>query len=165
MDGLLAVVSLVLGPALIALAIATLGELRRYIATRRTMMLRRLIRGGCTLIAASALLASPAAAAAPRPAHFDPPKRYYDPDVGQFSFADPLFSALNNAESTAAATVGARFANPFPVFNPHGDEAAETTAICTLTLVCTQHDSHPSDAGYRALADLVWSASGYHRLR
>ena len=88
----------------------------------------------------------------------------YDPDVGQFSFADPLFSALNNAESTAAATVGARFANPFPVFNPHGDEAAETTAICTLTLVCTQHDSHPSDAGYRALADLVWSASGYHRL-
>ena len=59
----------------------------------------------------------------------------------------------------------ARFADPFPVFNPQGDEAAETTAICTLTLVCAQHDSHPSDAGYRALASLVWTASGYHKLR
>jgi hypothetical protein len=40
-------------------------------------MLRHLIRGGCTLIAASAMLALPVAAAAARPAHFDPPKRYY----------------------------------------------------------------------------------------
>jgi lysophospholipase L1-like esterase len=89
----------------------------------------------------------------------------YDPDVGEFSFADPLFTALNTAESMAGATVRARFADPFPVFNPQGDDAAETTAICTLTLVCAQHDTHPSDAGYEALADLVWSASGYHRLR
>jgi len=89
----------------------------------------------------------------------------YDPSVGQFSFADPLFSALNDAESMAGATVRARFADPFPVFNPQGNEAAETTAICALTLVCTQHDSHPSDAGYRALASLVWNASSYHRLR
>ena len=88
----------------------------------------------------------------------------YDPDIGQFSFADPLFSALNHAEAMAGTTVRARFADPFPVFNPHGDEA-ETAAICTLTLVCTQHDSHPSDAGYRALAGLVWSASGYGRLK
>jgi lysophospholipase L1-like esterase len=89
----------------------------------------------------------------------------YDPDIGEFSLADPLFAALNNAESMAGATVRARFADPFPVFNPHGDEAAETTAICTLTLVCAQNDSHPSDAGYRALASLVWNASGYQKLR
>jgi hypothetical protein len=88
-----------------------------------------------------------------------------DPDVGQFSFADPLFSSLNEAESMAGATVRARFADPFLVFDPQGNEAAETTAICTLTLVCTQHDSHPSDAGYRALAGLVWNASGCGRLR
>ncbi len=74
----------------------------------------------------------------------------YDPDVGEFSFADPLFTALNITESMAGATVRALFANPFPVFNPNGDEAAETTAICTLTLVCTQHDSHPSDVFSRA---------------
>jgi lysophospholipase L1-like esterase len=89
----------------------------------------------------------------------------YDPDIGEFSFADPLFAALNNAESMAGATVQARFANPFPVFNPHGDAAAEAAAICALTLVCAQHDTHPSDAGYRALASLVWNASGYHKLR
>ena len=89
----------------------------------------------------------------------------YDPDIGEFSFADPLFTVLNNAESMAGATVRARLANPFPAFNPQGDEAAETTAICTLTLVCAQHDTHPSDAGYRALASLVWNASGYDKLR
>jgi hypothetical protein len=87
------------------------------------------------------------------------------PDAGEFSFADPLFTALNDAESMAGATVRARLADPFPVFNPQGNEAAETTAICTLTLACTQHDTHPSDAGYRALAGLVWNTSGYRRLR
>ncbi len=55
----------------------------------------------------------------------------YAPDIGEFSFADPLFIALNDAESAAGATVGARFANPFPVFNPRGDEA-EAAAVCTL---------------------------------
>ena len=38
-------------------------------------MLRHLIRGGCVLVSAAALLALLAAAA--RPANFDPPKRYY----------------------------------------------------------------------------------------
>jgi hypothetical protein len=41
------------------------------------MMLRHLIRGGLTLIAASLLLAPTSAGAAAAPAHFDPPKRYY----------------------------------------------------------------------------------------
>lgn len=85
----------------------------------------------------------------------------YDPDVGAFPIADPLFAAVNSAESRVAAHARAVFADPFPVFNPQGDLAAETTAICTLTLVCTQQDSHPSDAGYQALADVVSAASGY----
>lgn len=85
----------------------------------------------------------------------------YDPNVGAFGFADPLFASVNAAQSTEAAAVRARFANPFPVFNPQGDEAAETAAICALTLICSRGDGHPSDAGYRALADVVWQASGY----
>jgi len=88
----------------------------------------------------------------------------YDPNVGAFALADPLFATLNAAESDVAAAAGARFADPFPIFNPQGDETAETSAICTLTLVCTEHDAHPSDAGYRALADTVWAASDYMRL-
>ncbi len=87
----------------------------------------------------------------------------YDPNVGAFAFADPLFAAVNAAESAVARAARARFADPFPVFNPQGDVAAETAAICTLTLVCTRQDGHPSDAGYQALADLVWDA-GYARL-
>jgi hypothetical protein len=89
----------------------------------------------------------------------------YDPDIGAFAFADPLFTQLNQAQQAAAATVRARFADPFPAFNPQGDPAAETTAICTLTLLCSQGDGHPSDAGYRALARIVWAASAYARLR
>jgi len=89
----------------------------------------------------------------------------YDPNLGAFTFADPLFTQLNQAQQAAAATVRARFADPFPTFNPQGDPAAETTAICTLTLLCTEGDGHPSDAGYRALADIVWVASGYAGFR
>ncbi len=85
----------------------------------------------------------------------------YDPNIGAFAFADPLFTQLNQAQRAAAATVRAQFADPFPVFNPQGGTAAEATAICTLTLLCSQGDGHPSDAGYRALADVVWAASGY----
>ncbi len=89
----------------------------------------------------------------------------YDPDVGSFAFADPLYTALNQAQQAAAATVRARFANPFPVFNPQGDDTAETATICALTFICANGgDGHPSDAGYRALADIVWETSGYAEL-
>jgi lysophospholipase L1-like esterase len=89
----------------------------------------------------------------------------YDPDIGVFAFADPLFTQLNQAQQAAAATVRARFADPFPAFNPQGDETAETAAICALTLLCAEGDGHPSDAGYRALVGIVWAASGYASLR
>jgi hypothetical protein len=55
---------------------------------------------------------------------------------------------------TAAAN-RARFADPFLLFNPQGDLAAEVQALCRLSLLCTQNDSHPS-AGYQALADVVF---------
>ena len=89
----------------------------------------------------------------------------YDPNLGAFAFADPLFTQLNQAQQAAAATVRARFADPMPVFNPQGATALETAAICTLTLLCTEGDGHPSDPGYRALADIVWAASGYESPR
>ena len=41
---------------------------------------------------------------------------------------------------------------------------AETSAICAFTLRCSDGDGHPSDAGYRAIAGLVFDASGYVRL-
>jgi lysophospholipase L1-like esterase len=87
----------------------------------------------------------------------------WDPYLDILEFADPLYQALNASLSYVAAANRARFANPFPLFNPQGDAAAEIAALCTLTLLCTQGDSHPSDAGYRALAGLIFDGSQYSR--
>jgi lysophospholipase L1-like esterase len=88
----------------------------------------------------------------------------WDSFLDAFEFADPLFQTLNAWLADAATLNRARFADPFPVFNPQGNANAEVQAICTLTLLCIQNDSHPSDAGYRVLGDLVFEASGYKRL-
>jgi hypothetical protein len=88
----------------------------------------------------------------------------YDSFVQALAFADPLYQSFNAAIATAAVSHRARFADPFPIFNPQGDLTAEMQAICTLTLLCADGDSHSSDAGYRALARLVFEASGYRRL-
>jgi lysophospholipase L1-like esterase len=88
----------------------------------------------------------------------------WDSFIDAFAFADPLFQALNGLIADAAAANRARFADPFPIFNPQGDSNTELQAICTLTLLCTEFDSHPSDAGYRALAGLVFDVSQYVRL-
>jgi hypothetical protein len=42
----------------------------------------------------------------------------YDPNIGAFAFADALFTQLNQAQQAAAATVWARFADPFPSSTP-----------------------------------------------
>jgi lysophospholipase L1-like esterase len=88
----------------------------------------------------------------------------YSPYLGQLVVADPLIQAVNVAMAAVAAGTRARFADPFPTFNPQGDPAAETAALCALTLLCTEGDSHPSDAGYQAMADEVFEASGYARV-
>lgn len=85
------------------------------------------------------------------------------------SFLDfyPLFdlhvAALNAAIARQAALADARFADVAGVLNPPGDQA-RVTAVCTLTLLCSGGDSHPSDAGYRAIAGVLFEASGYARL-
>jgi lysophospholipase L1-like esterase len=71
--------------------------------------------------------------------------------IGFFDLSDPLIKALNEAMADATASTGARFANPFPVFNPQGDLSLETATICALLLVCTEGDIHPSDAATRRL--------------
>jgi lysophospholipase L1-like esterase len=88
----------------------------------------------------------------------------WDSFVGDFTVADPLFIAMNAAMADVVARHGGRFADVFPVFNPQGDEAAEIAAICTFLLICTEGDSHPSDAGYGVLGEAVFDASGYARL-
>jgi lysophospholipase L1-like esterase len=88
----------------------------------------------------------------------------WDSFLDTLEFADPLFQFLNASMAEATASARARFADPFPIFNPQGDLQAEIAAQCTMTLLCSENDSHPSDIGYAALADLVFEASGYARL-
>ena len=88
----------------------------------------------------------------------------WDSFLDVLAFADPLFQALNQSISSVAAAHRVRFADPFPLFNPQGDMNAEIQRMCTLTLLCTEGDSHPSDAGYQVLGDLVFDVSGYARL-
>jgi lysophospholipase L1-like esterase len=78
----------------------------------------------------------------------------FDGNVGAFPLTHPIIRQLNLAMAAAAAGHRARFADPMPIFNPEGDTGA---VLCTLTLLCRDGDLHPSDAGYRALADLLGS--------
>jgi lysophospholipase L1-like esterase len=77
--------------------------------------------------------------------------------------SDPLFQAANTTIAAVAARARARFADMVPIFNPRG-EGPRLVAICALTLLCAEGDGHPSDAGYRAMAEAVFEASGYARL-
>ena len=88
----------------------------------------------------------------------------WDTFLDVLEFADPLFQLLNASIAQKATAQRVRFADPFPIFNPQGDLAREIRTICTLTLLCMEDDSHPSDAGYRVLGDLVFDVSDYRRL-
>jgi lysophospholipase L1-like esterase len=78
----------------------------------------------------------------------------YNPFGESIAGADALTAKLNEVEASVAATVGARFANPLPFFNPPG--ALEQPTLCTLTNICTPlHDIHPTDLGYAVLGGLV----------
>lgn len=77
---------------------------------------------------------------------------FYDPNIGAFAIADPLFAQLNDAVRTVTIANGGRFADVMARFNPVVDE---TLTICRLTLLCTESDVHPSDAGYQVIGDEV----------
>jgi lysophospholipase L1-like esterase len=78
----------------------------------------------------------------------------YNPFGETIAGGDALTADLNEAEAGVAASVGARFADPLPVFNPPG--ALEAPTICLLTNMCTPlRDIHPTELGYRVLGGLI----------
>lgn len=76
---------------------------------------------------------------------------------------DPLVRSVNRTIAGVARSSRARFADLFPVFNPQASLARERGRLCALTFLCSRGDGHPTDAGYRAIAAVVWAASGYGR--
>lgn len=78
----------------------------------------------------------------------------YNPFGEKLAGGDALTADLNEVMSNVASTVGARFADPLPVFNPPGK--LEEPTICLLTNMCTPlEDIHPTTLGYAALAGLI----------
>jgi lysophospholipase L1-like esterase len=78
----------------------------------------------------------------------------YNPFGSAITGGNELTAELNTTMEHVASGVGARFADPLPVFNPPG--ALEQPTICLLTNMCTPLvDIHPTDLGYAALAGLV----------
>ena len=78
----------------------------------------------------------------------------YNPFGPSLTGADQLTAQLNEVMKQVASTVGARFADPLPFFNPPGPR--EQPTICLLTNFCTPlQDIHPTDLGYAVLAGLV----------
>lgn len=78
----------------------------------------------------------------------------YNPFGSQIPGGDELTAELNQVLAGAAASVGAGFADPLPIFNPPG--ALEQPTICMLTNMCTAlRDIHPTDLGYAVLAGVV----------
>jgi lysophospholipase L1-like esterase len=76
----------------------------------------------------------------------------FDPNLQPVAqLTHPLFVALDQAIEGVAQRVGVRFAALFARFD--GD-----AALCALTLLCTDGDAHPSDAGYQAIADAISNA-------
>jgi len=73
----------------------------------------------------------------------------YDPNPQPLDqLTHPLFQALDQAIHDAAQSLGVRFAPLFAAFD-------SDAALCTLTLLCTNGDAHPSDAGYAVIADRI----------
>jgi lysophospholipase L1-like esterase len=84
-------------------------------------------------------------------------------DIEHHAQADPLFRSIDAVIARAAANGRARVARMYPVFSPTGNPRRARARICALTFVCSRGDLHPTDAGYRAMAEAFLAASGYAR--
>jgi len=87
----------------------------------------------------------------------------WNPDPDQLQQLSAVYRSLEASIARAAAGSGARVARMLPVFNPSGSPQVRKAKLCALTFICSKGDPHPTDAGYRAMADAVLKASGYAR--
>jgi lysophospholipase L1-like esterase len=87
----------------------------------------------------------------------------WNPDPNQLRQLGDVYRSLEASIARAAAVSGARVARMVPVFNPSGSLPARKAKLCALTFICSKGDPHPTNAGYRAMADAHMAASGYPR--
>ena len=86
----------------------------------------------------------------------------WNPEADRLGQAGPLYRSLDKAIARVAAKSRARVANMLETFNGPGNVAAQRARLCALTFSC-KGDPHPTNAGYRAMANAFLVASGYPR--
>ena len=83
----------------------------------------------------------------------------WNPDPTQLEQLRPVYRSLEASITKAAGGSRARVARMLPVFNPSGSMQAQRARLCAFTFICSRGDPHPTDAGYRAMAEAVARAS------
>jgi lysophospholipase L1-like esterase len=84
----------------------------------------------------------------------------WNPDPNQLQELRPTYRALEESIARVAKASGVHVARMIPVFNPTGNVRVQKARLCALTFICSKGDPHPTDAGYRAMANAVAAASG-----
>jgi len=83
----------------------------------------------------------------------------WNPDPNQLRQLRSVYRSFEASIAQASMGSHARVAKMLPVFNPPGTLKAQTARLCAYTFICSKGDPHPTDAGYRAMADAVMRAS------
>jgi lysophospholipase L1-like esterase len=84
-------------------------------------------------------------------------------EADRLAQSEPLYRSVDAAIKRAATASRARVANMFAALNGTGNVKHQQARICRLTFICSKGDPHPTNAGYRAMADAFMTASGYPR--
>jgi lysophospholipase L1-like esterase len=85
----------------------------------------------------------------------------WNPEADRLPQVEALYRSVDAAIARAASASRARVANMFTALNGRGNAKAQQARLCSLTFYCAKGDPHPTDAGYRAMADAFMRASGY----
>jgi lysophospholipase L1-like esterase len=89
----------------------------------------------------------------------------WNPEADRLARSEALYRLVDGAIRRSATASRARIANMFTALDGPGNFKAQKARLCALTFVCSKGDPHPTDAGYRAMANAVMTASGYTRTR
>jgi lysophospholipase L1-like esterase len=87
----------------------------------------------------------------------------WNPEADRLAQVEPLYRSVDAAIKQAATASRARVANMFAALNGTGTVKIQQARLCRLTFYCSKGDPHPTDAGYRAMAQAFMAASGYPR--
>jgi lysophospholipase L1-like esterase len=86
----------------------------------------------------------------------------WNPEADRLAQEEPLYRSVDAAIGHAAAASRVRVANMFAALNGAGNVKTQKARLCSITFFCSaKGDPHPTDAGYRAMANAFMTASGF----